>query len=352
MPGVTGREVKIAFAKFGANSWGVAASVTRGAYFQSDGGLKFEPAILQDDAFGQTFTGASDVGDVAAPNVTLSQQARYNDHSYIWEALAMGSPAAVTISTSASGQTTSWRHQIDLAASIDGLGLTLAVDKQRYVEELTSAKVWGWDLEVGDGGVMRQSFRVIGSKITVQSSVNINSTVAGATFPALNNRITRAQGVLRMNVNSGGSLVAADAVPYETVKWSFTRPQDAPFVGGQDYVAEPADNGFPTFMLEVQYPRMTTPSANSLFAGLRDAQAFKGDLTFSGSYINSTDRHGLLYQWPYLQLTNFEAPTAGANQVKPKAMFAARLAPSSPSGMAFINPVRIVRTTINSTVAF
>ncbi len=42
MSGVTGREVKgLAFAKFGTNSWGVAASVTKGTYFQSDGGMTF-----------------------------------------------------------------------------------------------------------------------------------------------------------------------------------------------------------------------------------------------------------------------------------------------------------------------
>jgi hypothetical protein len=107
-------------------------------------------------------------------------------------------------------------------------------------------------------------------------------------------------------------------------------------------------------MVEVQYPRMNTPSANSLYAGLRSSTAFKADWTFLGAFINSTDQYKKLYQFPYLQLMDdgFSAPTAGAQQVKPVAKFAARLAPTSPTGMAFIRPFRLTRTMTQSVVAF
>jgi len=352
MAGVTGREVKIAFAKFGANSWGVAASVTAGMYFSSDGGLKLSPNIVEDDAFGQTFIQQSDVGNINAPSPALAAIARYNDSSFLWEALAMGSPSAVTIATSAAGQVTSWQHVIDLAHNLNGLGVTLAIDKVRYVEELTSAKVHGWDLEDGQGGLMRQTYKVTGSKTTNISSVNINSTVGGATFPSLANRILMRQGVFRMNVHTGGGLAAGDAVAAEKIKFSYARPMDNPHVYGQDYVIEPEDNGFPTFGLEVTYPRMTISAANSLYAGLRDATGWKADWTFSGSFINSTDQYKLLYQFPFLQCIDMEAPVTGANQVKPKAMFAARLATTSPTGMAFVNPFRLTRILVNSVVSF
>jgi len=350
--GVTGREVRIAFAKHGANSWGVAASVTKGMYFSSDGGLKFAPDIIEDDAFGQTFIQQSDIGNVQAPNPSLGAVARYNDSSFIWEAVAMGSPSAVTIATSAVGQVTSWTHQLDLAANLNGLGLTLAIDKVLYVDELTSAKVHGWTLEEGAGGLMRQTYYVTGSKATNISSVNINSTVAGAIFPSLANRILMRQGVFRMNTNAAGGLAAGDAVHAEKIKFTYNRPMDSPHVYGQDYVIEPADNGFPTFGLEVTYPRMTQTSANSLRAGLEAATGWKADWTFLGSFINSTDQYKLLYQFPYLQVTDFEAQVTGANQVKPKAMFAARLATTSPTGMAFVNPFRLTRVLVNSTVSF
>lgn len=353
MPGgVTGREISMAFAKFATNSWGAAASVTAGIFFASDGGLKLQPNIVEDDAFGQTFIATADVGNIAPPNLSLQAQARFNDKTYVWEALAMGSPAAVTISSSAAGQVTSWRHQVDLAKNINGLGVTTAMDKVQYVLELTSAKVFGFELEQGQGGVMRETFKVLGSKPTNISSLNTNSTVGGAAYPSLANRVFQRQGVFRMNVNSGGALAASDAVQAEAIKFSFERPQDSPFIYGQDYIAEPADNGFPSFGIEVTYPRMNTVAANSLHAGLRDAQAFKADWTFTGSQINSTDAYSLLFQYPYLQLTSFEENVTGANQVKPKAMFAARLAPTSPTGMAFINPFRLTRITVQSVVAF
>jgi hypothetical protein len=353
MAGVTGREVKgWAFAKFGANSWGVAASVTKGIYFTSDGGMQFQPQRVNDDAFGQAFLGSGDLGDVTAPDLQLVGRDYYNGNQYILEALAMGSPAAVTISTSTNGQTTSWKHIIDLAPSIDGLGATFAIDKKLYVDELTSAKVYGFSMAVGDGGVMDKTFRVMGSKPTNISSVNINSTVYGATFPALQDRVFRLQGVIRMNAAANGSLVASDAIAVEDHTFTFERPQDAPFVFGQDFIYEPADNGFPTVQVTFTYPRMSTVSANSLYQALRADTDFKADITYSGAYINSTDRYTELIQFPALEMADWQATVTGANQVKPQVTFQAKLSASSVNGMPFINPFRITRTMTNSVVAF
>lgn len=352
--GQTGRTMKMAFAKYGTNSWGVAASVTKGMYFDSDGGMQLKIAQITDNAFNQTFIGQADPGLQEAPDLTFSGRLRYDDYSYIWDALAMGSPS-VAISTSASGQTTSWQHTIQLAGSIDGLGLTLAIDKNQYVEELTSAKVFGFSIENEDNGAMQIAYKVIGGQITNISSVNINSTLGGATYPALGNRVVQQQGVFRMNLNSAGSLVATDAVRAESIKFSFERPQDAPHVFGQSYVDEPADNGHPTFELEITYPRMNTPSANSLFQALRSSTAFKADWTFTGPYINSTDQYKVLFQFPYLQLMEdgFQAATDAAQQVKPKAKFRAALAASAPTGMSGItNPFRLTRIATQSVVAF
>jgi len=356
MPGQTGRAFKMAFAKFGANSWGVPASVTLGVYFEGDAGVQLKPAMITDNAFNQAFMGPADPAMVEAPTLSLTGRDRYDDKQYIWEALAMGSPTAVTIVTSAAGQLTSFQHLFDLATSIDGLGLTLAIDKNLYVEELTSVKVNGFELTQADNGAMNQTFRAVVSKPTNISSININSTVAGAAYPALSNRILQHQGVFRMNANGASALASGDTLAVESVKLTFSRAQDTPHIYGQDYIAEPADNAWPEITLELTYPRMNTPSANSLYAGLRSATAFKADWTFLGNYINSTDQYKKLFQFPYLQLMDdgFVAATAGAAQVKPTAKLAARLAPTSPSGMAFINPFRLTRimSASNSVVAF
>lgn len=354
MSGQTGRSMRMAFAKFGTNSWGVAASVTNGVYFESDAGMQFKPGQVTDNAFGQAFLGPADPGLITAPTLKLVGRDRYEDYQYILEALAMGSPTAPAIATSAAGQTTSWTHQFDLADNIDGLGATFAIDKVQYVDELTSAKINGFELTQGSAGEMNQTFSVIGSKPTNISSVNVTATVAGATYPALSGRIVQQQGVFRMNVASTGALGASHVIQAESIKLTFDRPQDAPHVYGQDYIAEPADNGWPTVMVEITYPRMNTASANSLYAGLRSSTNFKADWTFLGSYINSTDQYKKLYQFPNLQLLEdgFLAQTAGANQVKPVAKFAARLAATSPTGMGFVRPFRLTRVMTNSVAAF
>jgi hypothetical protein len=356
MAGQTGRTFKMAFAKFGANSWGVAASVTKGVYFESDAGLQLKVAQITDNAFGQTDLGPASPGLVEAPDITYKGRSRYEDNTYILDALAMGSPAAVTISTSASGQTTSWLHVMDLAPSIDGLGATFAIDKNLYVDELTSAKIYGFEETQDDNGSMDVSYKVLGSKPTPISSVNIAATVTGATYPALTNRLTQIQGVFRMNAQSGGSLGAGDTQRLESVKFSFERPQDAPHVYGQSYVDEPADNGFPTYMIEVTYPRMNTVSANSLYTALANGTDFKADWTFtSGVFINSTDAWSKKYQFPHIQLMEdgFSAPTNGAQQVKPVAKFACRLPASAPTGMTGVTkPFRLTRVMQNSVAAF
>lgn len=353
MSGVTGREVKgLAFAKFATNSWGVAASVTKGTYFQSDGGMHYAPQRVDDDAFGQAFLSEGDFGNVDAPKGTWTTRMRFESHEYILEALAMGSPAAVTISTSTAGQTTSWVHQIDLAPSIDGLGITAAIDKVLFVDELTSAKITGFMVQVGDGGVMDEGIKFLGTTTTHISSTNTRSTVYGAAFPPLNDRVFMKQGTWRMKVQSAGALGASDKVDAEKVEIDFDRPQDAPYVFGQEYIYEPADNGFPQIKITVQYPRMNTVSGNSLVQALRDDRVFKADLTFLGTSINATDTQKILYQFPCLELDEAVQPIKGPQQLKPTAKFTAKLATTSPTGMAFVNPMRLTRVMQNSVAAF
>ena len=352
MAGSTGRTEKFAFAKFATNSWGVAASVTKGDYFNSDGGAQYQPQRVNDDAFGQAFLGAGDFGNVTAPDLSLQSRARYNGWGYIWEALVMGSPAAVTISTSTGSAPTSWKHIIDLAPSTDGLGVTFAVDKELYVDELTSGKVYGMSFGLGDSGVFDVTYKVLGTQMTNISSTNTRSTVNGATFTALNDRVFQKHMTVRLNGYSAGSLTASDEIKVEGLEWSFERPQDAPFVTNQDYIYEPGDNGHPMIKVSWTYPRMNTVSANSLYQSLRSDTKYKADLFAQGAFINSTDKLSVRYEFPYLELDDFQATVTGPNQVKPRASWTAKLAPSSPSGMAFVNPFRLTRVMTNSLNAF
>jgi hypothetical protein len=318
-----------------------------------DAGLKFKPVFVEDKSFGETFLGASDTGDTEPCDLTPGGQARYEDHHYILEALAMGSPTAVSISTSTSGQVTSWQHILDLAPNIDGLGATFAIDRKLYVEEIPSAKIYGFGETVGDGGVVEQTFKILGTKATNISSTNINSTVYGATYPSLNGKIFRKQSTFRINKQSGGSLGSSDAAVLESYEFDFGRPQDRTFGTGSETIIEPGDNEFPEITFRVTYARMNTVSANSLYAFMRAGDTFKADLTFLGAFINSTDQWKKLYQFPYMELQDFATPSSGATQVKPTALFVLKKPSSAPTGMSGVTmPFRITRIMQNSVVAF
>jgi hypothetical protein len=355
MPGVTGRTVKQAFALLGLNSWGVAASVTRGVYFQSDAGIVHQPEIVEDQAFGQAFIGTTERGNTQPVETTLTGQSRYDDSLYQWEASFMGSPAAVTIATSASGQTTSWQHIIDLADDTSGRGLTFAEDLGLYVKEMTSAKVIGMVEDVAAGSSVSQiSYTLLGNDATVTSSVNINSTVHGATFPAVGNRLLKKQGTFRMNLQSAGSLVAADAVRnIDGIRFEYTRGQDRSHELGSATLIIPESNAFPTGTLQLTFARCTTVSANSIRALLPLGTQLKADWTFAGAYINSTDQYTKRYQFPCLEVVSLDDTVSGPDQVKPRVTLNLYKPSAAPTGMTGITqPFRLTRIMTNSLVAF
>lgn len=348
--GLTGRESAIAFVK--ASSWGTAVAVTKGVYFQSTGGLKLESQRVNDEAFGQAFYGTGDLGDVTAPDLEWVGRSRYDDHTFILDALAMGSPAAAVISDSTSGQTASYLHVIDLAVDTDGLVACAAIDKEQYVDELTSFKVYGLMEANGDAGVMDKTYKVMGSKPTDISSTNTRSTVHGASFTSLSNRVFRKQGTFRLNAQGATGLVAGDAVTVEEWSLEFERPQDAPFVFGQDYVYEPANNGFPTVKLTFRYPRFGTLAA-SMRASRRNNAVWKGDMTFLGANINSTDQYQRLYEFPYLEVDDLDENLEGANQLKAQVTMTAKLAASAPTSMPGVTkPFRLTLINTHDTEAF
>lgn len=354
--GVTGRSATMAFGVLGNNSWGVPTSVTRRIYFESDAGMTSRVNYVDDRSFGQTFLAPADVGDFEPIDVTLTGQ-QYYDHWTHWlEAVAMASPAApAVVSSVAANSLIAYQHVVDLAGDNNGRAITVASDKVNFVEEITSAKIYGFGFGVGTGGVITSNYKLMGSKSTNSSAVNTRSAVAASPVaPALQNRIFRDQGTIRMNLQSAGSLVAADALADVTeVTFDFTRPLDPALVYGQDYTIEPLDNGFPDINLTLRFARATTVSTNSFYAVVQSGQAFKGDITFTGAYINSTTQRSMKLEFPHLEPVGpFEMAITGAEQVRPSITFKAKLAATSPNGMAFVNPFRLTRVSVNSTAAF
>lgn len=351
---MTGREATMAIGVLGTNSWGVPTSVTRRVYFDSDAGLTSQPAYVDDAAFGQTFLGPADVGDFAPVEATLSGQAYYDHADYILEALAMGSPNAVTvISSVAANSLVAYEHIIDLAPNTNGRAITLATDKVQYVEEVTSAKVRGFGLSVGTGGVMQKRVNVIGAKSTSSSTVNTRSAVTtSALAPSLVNRIFRDQGTWYLNAQSAGSLAAADAIQVMEATFEFDRPLSSAMVFGQDFTVEPLDGGFPSARVTLRFPRATSTSANSLFVAMQQGTVLKGRVSFAGNYINSTTQRGYAIEFPHAEVQGHEFTVSGADQAQPGVTLVLKQAPSAPTGFTHTRPFRLTRTTAQSLIAF
>lgn len=360
--GVTGREMTMAFGLLGANSWGVPTSVTRRVYFTSDAGITTQRTYVDDPAFGQAFLGPASVGDFIAADVQVSGQDYYDHYLYMLEAVAMGSPNAVT-AVSSQGAATSlvaYQHIIDLAPNTDSRGITLASDKVLYVEELTSATVYGFGWTLGTGGVVEKTYRLMGAKSTNSSTVNTRSTVAGSALaPTLTNRVFRQSGTVRLNAQAGAALAATDALAdVVDATFEFTRQVSGVAVFGQDYIANPLNNGFPTARLTLTFRQATTTSTNSFYAMAQAGTVLKGEVTFSGSigasinYINSATPRGERYEFPYLEVQEHTIPANGAAQLQPTVTLVAKQASSAPTGMTHTTPFRLTRWTSQSLVAF
>lgn len=354
--GVTGRQATLAFGVYGANSWGVPTSVTRRCYFESDAGITMAVSYVDDQSFGQTFMGPADVGDFNPVQASWSGQ-MYYDHWDSWfEALAMGSPAVTAISSQgASNSLVAYQHTMDLAATTEGRGVTLAADKVLYVETVPSAKVTGFALGYGNGGVLTKSFSFLGSHSVNSDTINTRSAVTtSAVAPLLQNRVFRHQGQVRMNLQSAGSLdasaVLADVMDFS---FSFQRPHDTAMVTGLRYTAEPKDNGFPSVEVRLRFRQATTVSTNSFYALYQAGTALKADCTYTGANINSATARSYKLEFPHLEPVGpLGYSIQGAAQAQPEMRFVAKLAATSPTGMAFVNPVRLTRITVNSTTAF
>ena len=353
MAGLTGRQGAAAYAV--CNTWGTAASVTQQIHLRSTAGLDAEPMVVTDEVFNQDFIGPGEIGD-EAPRVTdVPAVFRYETIDKLL-AGAIGSPAAATVvSSQAANSLVAAQHVINLATNLTHyftLATSFGEALPHYVQEVTSFKPRGFMVRVGDGGVMECTFSIVGNKTTYTSAVNTNSTVYGATAAEIANRVFRKQGVLRMNAFADGALDSGDQITEaREIEFGSTRPvADGDFVFGQDYIYDPDDDGVAEFPFTVTYAAMNTVTANSLVTALKAAALFKADLTFTGPYINSTTQRSMLFEWPSLQLESagYVAEISGHGKIRPTATFKGRLATTSPTGMAFVNPLKLTIVNANS----
>lgn len=348
--GVTGRECTAAYVR--TSAWRTPSSVLYQIPITSADGIDANVQLVTDAAFNQDYLMEGEVGDQMPLSPELGGKLRY-EHFDTWLAAALGSPTNPT-GVSSQGAATSlvaYSHVVNLAPEVWPM-FTLAVDNSQYVTEVPSFKVRGFTIRNGDNGSMEVSFQTVGNKANYDSTTNTNSTVGAALANSFANRVLRKNGTFRMNVQSAGALAGANANSLvKEVAIGVSRPlADSDHCFGNDDVAEPEDDGFAEFTLELTYARMNTVSANSLATALKVGRVFKADMDFLGPYINSATQREIKFEWPCLQLApgGFKAQPVEHSQVKPTATFVACMAASSPTGMAFVNPLRMTIVNMNS----
>jgi hypothetical protein len=172
--------------------------------------------------------------------------------------------------------------------------------------------------------------------------------VRASAAEALSNRVFRKQGTFRMNLQSGASLVAANAIDVRAVNVTYQRPLAEDHIFGQDYVIEPDDDGWTEATAELVFPRMNTANSNSLVVMFPAGTHLKADFVFLGNYINSTTRYTFGMYFPSMQITDWAAPVTGHNLVRPTATVALRKASANPVNFGDSKPIGLEIINMNS----
>jgi hypothetical protein len=345
MPGVTGRQVVSAFAK--SNTWAVPATVTQQVLIMNTEGFDNMPMYDTDEAFTQDYLGQGEVSDDQPITPTLAMTMRFEQGVPTFIAAAMGSAAAPSVvSSQAATSLVAYSHVITMADEL--VHFYTFANKfgsgPNYVQELRTAKPTGFSIRVGNNGRMEITFPFVGDKtVYTPDALNTGAMVDAATISTPGNRAFRRNVRLRMNVQSGGALGSTDEV---TVAREFaldvTMPVARDHVLNQSYIYDPDDDGWWDGNLEVTYARMNTNSANSLVRATNDGIAFKADLFFQGTNINSTTRRSMLFEMPMVEPQEYRSVVSGHNLLRPVVRYKLKKAGAAPTGMSGLTrPLRI-----------
>ena len=260
-----------------------------------------------------------------------------------------------------SGAAPLFDHVVDLAESLTTF-MTLAIafdlptltgvagSNPNYVLEVPSFKLRGFNLTIGENGVIMASFPVIGTKGVYPGTDGRNTRTSIRAVPRarVGNRFFRKDMTLRMNASTGSALAATDELtgiksPVMNINFDFTRPLAEDFVVGQDYIIEPDDDGFVEFPMTMEFGRMNIFTANSIRDHMLKGQSYKLDASYKGPAANKIQRRELLFEMPSAQVLMWKAPVSGHAQIKPSAEFKLRAPASGVTipGMNFAQPVRM-----------
>lgn len=353
--GVTARQTKVGINIATAASWSTAAIATAvgagdGHYLRDDVQIQHKPQVSLEDVATQSFIGMIQIGNYEAIQAQLPMYLHYHD---VWQnvlfALALGTGQT---SPTQIGVTTAYNNTFEPATSRSNLWATIVRDKGVYVSEVTGAVFNGFEIRVGESGRIEVDWLFVGNNEIEDSAINTSTQISALTFPTLGRRFFFADGVIRLNSQSGGALGSSDAVPFSTFKLRVEQPVDVKFVGGQRTIIQPLDNGFPKITLDLTFARFNSTS-QAFFSAMKAGTRYKADIVFTGPAIDATSSYGLKFQFPHLAVMSLQSPMPNVQQSEPKITLQGLSTSAAPTGMTSVTaPIRVTTTGVSSANPF
>jgi hypothetical protein len=305
---ITGRQFKIALKKAAAWHTPVACGVGDGILIRSDG-IKVAKGQELDDSAGQPWITDIDNG-VNTSAGTIDAYMRYDGMDLLL-AMVMGISAA----PAQIDATAAYTNTYGLATDLTGLFVTMAEQKLTdKVWEFPSVKAHGFKLSGEMNKPCILVVDMIADKMVRDSLVNTVATMADVTALKENRILMDKNTVFRINDRDGIALAAGDIVNPASFELTVSRPMDSESVAGQDGVAEPDDNGFPTISLMLKFPRYNAQN-DAFFDDWEALTPKKMDITFTGKLIEGGNYYTFQLLFSHGRVSDPEAPVAGAGKI-------------------------------------
>jgi len=285
---------------------------------------------LEDDSAGLAFIQRTDKGKLEAGG-GLEAYMRYEGLD-VALALIMGTAGAPTLL-----DTTAYSNSYVMATNLTGLFATLAMlKKSDKVHEYPSVKLKGFKLAGSMNAPVILSLDGIANLLELASTINTYTTMANITYPDRGNRVIMNNlTTFKINDESGAAVGDGDKIYPSGFELSFDRPISQDYVGGNEDIDEPADDGFPVPTLKLDFPRYN--DANHTF--FTDWDAFtrkKMEIYFKGSLIESSCYYEFKLTMPNLKVDNPEAAISGPGKIPAGLTLKLLGTNSAPTGMSGI----------------
>lgn len=314
-------------------TWGTAPAfpALSGAYAQTFSGFPLERENTPDMGAGFGLISNSEQGNDTPPSVSLKVWPYEADKTCLLLLAMMFGTDVVTGAGDPYSHTLTMQETSDLFFAIGG-------EEGTEIKVIPSVSLTGLDITFANGIA---EFDATGTGNTV--SIAGGTVLDSVTYSARTGVFQFKNTTFRINAQSGDALAAGDAVQVSDLKLSMKRDSDRVIVTGSTNILQPAEGPFPEWTLEFTIPHKNATSV-TLYTAFAAQTLQKVDITMAGT---TADR-SLTVSFPQVKLTSVTNPYEEIQSTK--VMCSIEKASANPSGMAFLVPTAVWKTSIAASV--